>query len=524
MNQHQPSRRDFILAKESLYRPSTSHTASEDAVPGGGGCCGSAPIGLTGNSCSTADEKPAASCCGTPSPAEPTTISSIAPLPKPAAQAESENSLPVAIIGSGPVGLAAAANLAERGEDFMILEAGSEVAAGIRSWGHVRLFTPWSYLIDPAGQRLLESESNWQQPEGAYVPYAAEFVETFLDPLAAHPGIAPHIRLDHKVVSVSREGHDRMKDGRRDAAGFMIVTETPTGPQRFYARAVIDASGTLSDPNPMGAGGIPADGEQQFQANIRYGMPDILGNDRDRYAGKRVLVVGSGHSATGNVLSLVELAKGSPSTLVAWAVRRSNPAKLWGGGSADEIAERGALGTRVKQAVDDGSVSLLTGLSIGAVKQQGDGLVVLDLQGNPQVVVDEIIVSAGSRPNLAMLRELRLELDPATEATKTLGPLIDPNRHSCGSVPPHGAAELRHPETGFYVAGMKSYGRAPTFLMMTGYEQVRSIVAELAGDLKAARDVHLELPTTGVCSTDLAFQDDSTPSCGTSAGQSSVSR
>ncbi|QDV67999.1 FAD-dependent oxidoreductase [Rosistilla carotiformis] len=523
MNQPQSSRRDFILATESLYRPAAQPAAPVSPAADGASCCGPVPIGLNGDSCSPANETPAASCCGTADAAEPTSISNLAPLPKPAVPSACESSLPVAIIGAGPIGLAAAANLVERGQKFVILEAGSQVAAGIRSWGHVRLFTPWSYLIDPAGQRLLETESTWQQPEGAYVPYAAEFVETFLDPLAAHSGIAPHIRLNHKVVSVSREGHDRMKDGRRNAASFMIVTETPAGAQRFYARAVIDASGTLNDPNPMGAGGIPADGEQQFQANIRYGMPDILGIDRDRYAGKRVLVVGSGHSATGNVLSLVELAKASPTTLVAWAVRRNNPAKLWGGGSADEIAERGALGTRVKQAVEDGSVSLLTGLSIGAVEQHGDGLAVSDLQGNPQVVVDEIIVSAGSRPNLAMLRELRLELDPATEATKTLGPLIDPNRHSCGSVPPHGAAELRHPETGFYVAGMKSYGRAPTFLMMTGYEQVRSIVAELAGDLKAARDVHLELPSTGVCSTDLAFQDDAAPSCGNSSGQVGVS-
>jgi hypothetical protein len=73
--------------------------------------------------------------------------------------------------------------------------------------------------------------------------------------------------------------------------------------------------------------------------------------------------------------------------------------------------------------------------------------------------------------------------------------------HSCGSVPPHGEAELRHPEAGFYVVGMKSYGRAPTFLMLTGYEQVRSVVAAIAGDMEAARNVELVLPATGVCSS-----------------------
>ena len=100
-----------------------------------------------------------------------------------------------------------------------------------------------------------------------------------------------------------------------------------------------------------------------------------------------------------------------------------------------------------------------------------------------------------------MLSELRLDLDPIVESPRALAPLIDPNVHSCGTVPPHGAEELRQPEPGFYIVGMKSYGRAPTFLMLTGYEQVRSVVAELTGDLVAARRVELTLPATGVCST-----------------------
>jgi hypothetical protein len=83
-----------------------------------------------------------------------------------------------------------------------------------------------------------------------------------------------------------------------------------------------------------------------------------------------------------------------------------------------------------------------------------------------------------------------------------LGPLIDPEFHSCGTVPPHGAALLAHPDEDFYIVGMKSYGRAPTFLLATGYEQVRSVAAALAGDQEAADTVQLELPETGVCSSD----------------------
>ena len=113
-----------------------------------------------------------------------------------------------------------------------------------------------------------------------------------------------------------------------------------------------------------------------------------------------------------------------------------------------------------------------------------------------------------------MLRELRLDLDPAVESSRALAPLIDPNLHSCGTVRPHGEAELRQPEKYFYIVGMKSYGRAPTFLLATGYEQVRSVVAALAGDWQAARAVRLNLPETGVCITDFA---DDAECCGAPA-------
>ncbi|GAA5506219.1 NAD(P)-binding domain-containing protein [Novipirellula caenicola] len=420
--------------------------------------------------------------------------------------------LPIAVIGAGPIGLAAAANLVERGLTPIILEAGSRIAANIWQWRHVRLFTPWSMLLDPAGKRLLEANVAWTEPCGDAVPYAKELVEKFLDPLAAHPAIASQIKLHHKVVSVSRDGHDRMKDGNRNDAPFLIVTETADGPRRFKARAVIDASGTWTNPNPLGAGGVMADGEQQLRSHIRYGIPDILGQQRQQYSGKRVLVVGSGHSAFGSVMSLAELRNEDQTTAVTWGIRRTDTSTLWGKGCADEIAERGALGTRVQSAVTSGAVTLMPGLSISALKPHCDGgIEVIDVEGASRVVVDEIIVSAGSRPNLEMLRELRLEFDLATEAAKRLGNLINPNHHSCGSVPPHGAEELKHPEPNFYVVGMKSYGRAPTFLLRTGFEQVRSVVAELAGDHCSARRVELVLPQTDACSTASACDAEETP-------------
>ena len=414
-----------------------------------------------------------------------------------------KSTLPIAIIGAGPIGLAAAANLADRGLTPLILESGPRIAASIWDWGHVQLFTPWTYLIDPVSERLLKTAGRWSPPRGRDIPTGKELVEQYLIPLAALDTIAPHIRLNHKVISVSKDGHDRMKDGLRDDAPFLLVAKTPEGIRRFRAKAVIDASGTWTTPNPLGAGGVLAEGEETHREHIRYGIPDVLDRERERYAGKRSLVVGSGHSAIGTVLSLVELAQEEENTQIAWAIRGTDPSKLWGGGAADELAERGALGTKVHEAVHSGAVALITGISIGAVRDHPSGLEVLDVDNRGQVVVDEIVVAAGSRPDLEMLRELRLNFDTATEATKALGPMIDPNHHSCGTVAPHGVEELGHPEARFFTAGMKSYGRAPTFLLRTGYEQVRSIVAELAGDYEAARRVELTLPKTAVCSTGL---------------------
>jgi hypothetical protein len=159
----------------------------------------------------------------------------------------------------------------------------------------------------------------------------------------------------------------------------------------------------------------------------------------------------------------------------------------------------------LKRLVESGRVALVTGFATEAVARAGADLILSGaIDGKPVTLpaIDEVIVATGQRPDLAMTRELRLELDPWLESVKILGPMIDPNLHSCGSVSPHGHRELSHPEPGFYTIGVKSYGRAPTFLLLTGYEQARSVAAAIAGDMVAADDVHLVLPDTGICQTD----------------------
>jgi len=420
----------------------------------------------------------------------------------------------VAILGGGPVGLAAAAHVLERGMTPVVLEAGREIGHAVRQWAHVRMFSPWEYNVDKAAERLLAA-TGWNSPPPDRYPTGGELVERYLEPLATRTPLEGHIRTSSKVVSVGRVGFDKVKTNGRAAAPFEIRYHNGTGPKTMLAAAVIDASGTWFSPNPAGANGLPAFGEHELSSRIAYGMPDVAGTARARYLGKTVAVLGAGHSAIGTLIDLARLQDEAPGTQAVWLLRGDRPEKAFGGGANDKLAARGALGSAFASLVAGGRIRVETGFRLAGLSEV-EGRLRLSAGSTccgRSVVVDELVVATGFRPDLDMLRELRLSLDPALECPPELAPLIDPNLHSCGTVRPHGARELGQPEPGFYFAGMKSYGRAPTFLMLTGYEQVRSIAAEIAGDHEAARKVELVLPETGVCSTAAGPAADGTHAC-----------
>jgi len=425
--------------------------------------------------------------------------------------------LPVAVVGGGPIGLAAAAHLIERGLPVQVYEAGDMVGASIAEWAHVRTFSPWRCSVDGASERLLE-RYGWSAPKADRIPSGGELLRDYLHPLSSTPDLAPVIETGAKVTRISREGIDKVTSKDRDAKPFVLTVARRDGStSRELARAVIDASGTWTNPNPLGSEGFPAEGELQHRERLAYGMPDVLGRDRSVYAGKTTFVVGAGYSAANVLLDLAKLAEAEPDTSIAWVVRGSNLIRVFGGALADQLPARGELGADVKALVDHGRVKLITGFRTTAVRTKGNGIMLEGetVTGLSQIgPANRVIVSTGQRPDLALTRELRVELDPWLESAKDLGPLIDPNLHSCGSVPPHGHRELAHPEPGFYTIGVKSYGRAPTFLLLTGYEQARSVAAAIAGDFAAADDLQLVLPETGVCSTrSAAFEVSSSSGC-----------
>lgn len=415
------------------------------------------------------------------------------------------NELPIAIIGAGPVGLAAAAQLIIKGEKFVIFESGEIVGSSILEWGHVRMFSPWQYNIDKNAKSLLE-KIGWVSPNPDDIPYGKELVNDYLIPLSQLPKIQANLVLNTKVVGVAKKGLDKLKTTDRENRPFQIFVEIHEETKVYEAKAVIDASGTWKNPNPMLSNGIWTKAERRLKDKIHYGIPNVLGELEAKFANKTVMVVGSGHSAINAILDLERLKEKYIDTKIHWVLRKAHVSAVYGGQERDGLPARGELGIRIQKLVESEMINVITSFYISEVKAEGETITVKgELKGDEKSFneIDEIIVCSGFRPDTSFLNEVRLTLDSAVESVEALAPLIDPNIHSCGTVRPHGEAELKQPEKGFYIVGMKSYGRAPTFLLATGYEQVRSIVAYITGDIEGAKEVHLELPETGVCSTNI---------------------
>lgn len=420
------------------------------------------------------------------------------------------SNLPIAIIGAGPIGLAAAAHLSARNKSFIIIESGSQIGDNVKSWEHVSMFSPWKYNLDDASTHILKNYG-WKKPRLNRIPYGHELLEQYLIPLSETDEIKPFLQLNTKVTAISRRRISKMKNFGREKAPFVLFVNRDGLSDTIYARAIIDASGTWKNPNPIGANGLPAKGELENKDQIFYGIPEVLGKHLNRYKSKEVIVIGGGHSAINTLLELADLKKEHPNTKLNWVLRKAKVEDAYGGLDADELPGRGRVGQRIKELVDMGEVEVFTPFFIEEVIRDNDKIKITgeSQKGSKVISSDEIIAATGLRPDLQMLSELRVEINSSIESPMKLAPLIDPNVHSCGSVEPHGEAELKHPEKDFYIVGMKSYGRAPTFLLATGYEQVRSVAAALSGDWKAAKEVQLDLPETGVCGVPAAIDPNS---------------
>jgi len=392
----------------------------------------------------------------------------------------------IAILGAGPTGLEATLAAAERGLPFTLYEQAERVAAHVRAWGHVRLFSPWSLDVSPRMRRALEADGH-EVPDDGTCPSGDELAERVFEPVAALPQIAPHLRLGTRVLSVGREGllkHEEIGTEERARRPFRLLLAGPDGSERIErADVVLDCTGTYSHPNRLGDGGIPAPGESALDGRVVRSIPDVAA-EAAAWAGREILLVGAGHSAQTAAVALAALAAEHPGTRVHWALRR--PAPSWEVDPADPLPERAALVERSRQVAEaEGSVvEPIWGVVVEALRPAGDRVAVTlrGLDGSTrELVVDRVLSLTGFVGDHSLYRQLQVHECYATSGPMKLSAalLAAGGGGDCLDQQSHGAETLLNPEPGFFLLGSKSYGRNNTFLMRVGWQQVDEVLSLL---------------------------------------------
>jgi thioredoxin reductase len=382
----------------------------------------------------------------------------------------------VVVIGAGPVGLAAALGCVRRGLDTTVLERDA-VGASLRRWGPTRFFSPLSMNLPQGATELLAL----RLPSNAILT-GTQFVDEVLEPLAASSALAGRVLMRHRVAGVARAGFTRGEFAGhplRAERAFRLLVETPEGERWMEADAVLDASGTYSQPAALGSGGLAAPGERALARRIARDL-GTLAERLPALSGRRVLVAGHGHSAAEAILVLEGLAREAPKTRVVWVARSPNlrpcvevpsdplPERQRVVGHANELAAR-----------PPGWLCVERRASVEALSEEPDGSLRVVLGGARAVLVDDVVSLTGYRPDLSFLSELAMEVSPSSEGAARLTAALT-NVTDCLSVPAVSAADLASGEVGFHLIGAKSYGRGRTFLLQAGYAQVETILDGLA--------------------------------------------
>lgn len=428
----------------------------------------------------------------------------------------------VAVLGAGPIGLEAAAAAAGVGFEVTVLERG-EVGHNVADWGHTRCFTPFGMNIGPAGRELLEGDGHALPGDDDLLTGAA-FRAAYLLPLADRLGDRVRLLTGTAVRAVTRTSllkGEHIGGGERAADPFRLLVEREGREEVLEADVVLDCTGTYGNPNWLGPGGAPALGERALRGRIVRTIPDLTGADRPFYAGRRTLLVGSGHSAATAALELAALAREDDASFV-WATRRpaSRPLEPI---ADDPLPERASLTRRANRLAADppaggewrSGTSVVEiaaappaegrfydprdgGESDAAGDDAGDGRSAADPAEPPPFRVtlrsadalreeefDRIIALVGYEPDDSIYRQLQIHECYASRGPMKLSAAL---LASAGDGPADcletgglGADVLRNPEPNYFLLGMKSYGKNSAFLLRTGYEQVRDVLGLLAG-------------------------------------------
>lgn len=398
----------------------------------------------------------------------------------------------VAIVGAGPVGLEAARLLTAQGHKVTVYEAGEQIASGMRRYAHVRMFTPWEMNVADGALEDLAAHGHVADIDLAETPMMGEFIEAYLDALAAHPRIAPTLKMGQTLIGASRElalKSDMPKMPQRADSPFRLLFQDRAGRERIVqADVLIDASGITTRPAWVGRGGIPAPGERDLEGAhaIEHHLPDILGSGRERFVGKRVLVVGAGYSAATAIAGLARLHSEDPKTRIHWAVRRAEgpPIRVV---PHDPLPDRARLVVEAQAAVREGGpVTLYQPAWVERVHRTRDGLFEIVLSQGARLLVDEVLAMVGYLPDFTSLEALQLDLDFSTRGPRRLAEILRNQDRAIGRDPgtrrqwrqaeSPGAEVLMNPEPDLFVIGHKSFGQRPDFLIHAGYMQANLLV------------------------------------------------
>lgn len=398
----------------------------------------------------------------------------------------------IAVVGAGPIGLEAALYARYLGYDVDVYERG-RVAENLLRWGHVRLFTPWKMNVSPLGLAALSAQDeSWRPSDDEAIFTGRELAEAYFLPLANSDLLVDHMHLGVEVLALGRDGllkTDVVEEDVRIEAPFRILLRDGAGAERVAsADVVIDASGTFGNHNWAGQSGIPAPGEPGAAERIEYGLPDVLGRDREKYAGRRSLLIGSGYSAATTALALAELAVAVPGTHVTWLTRGEGQEEAAGPITVicnDRLPERDRLARAANELArsQGGPVVHWPATALERIEVAGDRFAVtLSGRHAGEIEVDRIIANVGYRPDNSIYSELQVhECYVSGGPMKLAAALAKHPSVDCLDQAGQGPETLFNPEPDFYVLGAKSYGRNSQFLLSAGRDQIRDLFS-IIGD------------------------------------------
>ena len=390
----------------------------------------------------------------------------------------------IAILGAGPIGLEAGLAAADAGFDFCIYETAPHAAGNVRRWGHVRLFSPWDLNVSERMARHLEAAGH-DVPTGKECPTGDELADQLLEPVASLSEITSNLATSTKVVAVGRKRllkHEEVGTELRAQQPFRLVVRGPDGVERVEeANIILDCTGTYSKPNALGGDGIAAPGEAAADSHIVRHIPNPT-EEPSVWAGKTLLLVGAGHSAQTAISDLADFAKEHPETRVIWAMRSTTPS--WRIDPDDPLPERSELAARAADIASGASehVEVMTGVVVDALHHR-DTYVDVELAGRDgehHVVKADLIVSlTGYIGDAELYRQLQVHECYATSGPMNLAAALQGGSDDCLDQKSHGADTLASPEPGFFILGIKSYGRTGGFLMRVGWDQVDEVFSIL---------------------------------------------